>query len=211
MSWTQFYNFLCANKHTKIACLWHLYKNWSWDKEKKKKKEVGVGIVPGRFLEDYLFLRSSERTNFSITFSSATIEQTNSPLLFTTGRWGCTFHITFCLTCPWYLIEQQMITSYCVDYFFINLFDFLAYEQVFIQPLDRRCVNLNKKVLTKRYQEKQYFSQHFKQFYKHSLLKCGTTANFCTDHKNVLLFSLSVLRLGEKLWLKRVKMSLRHF
>ena len=36
-----------------------------------------------------------------------------------------------------------MVCSYGLDYFFINFFDFFAYEKVSVQPLDHGRIDLN--------------------------------------------------------------------
>lgn len=42
-----------------------------------------------------------------------------------------------------HLIKKKMVCSYSLDYFFINFFDFFAYEKVSVQPLDHGRIDLN--------------------------------------------------------------------
>ena len=42
-----------------------------------------------------------------------------------------------------HLIKKEVVCSYSLDYFFINFFDFFAYEKVSVQPLDHGRIDLN--------------------------------------------------------------------
>lgn len=42
-----------------------------------------------------------------------------------------------------HLIKKKVVCSYSLDYFFINFFDFFAYEKVSVQPLDHGRIDLN--------------------------------------------------------------------